>query len=153
MKTPVIFLDIDGVLNNEAFLKLAWDNVVPVPYGSSEPSCEDQLDSTRIGLLNELIESTGAKVVLSSTWRFAVGVKRTTLALERRGFRGNIIGSTPRGRNRGEEIAECVQELGCTRFVILDDDVSPREVFKKRFVHVPNGLEKAHIESAKLILE
>ena len=51
----IIFLDIDGVLN----CKYTKEEIFFFPFVSPK----------KIELLKQLIERTGAKVVLSSTWR------------------------------------------------------------------------------------
>ena len=54
----IIFLDIDGVLNS-------------VMYDTQrlEESAENRIDMTRVKLLADIVNATGAKIVLSSTWR------------------------------------------------------------------------------------
>lgn len=54
IKTKIIFLDIDGVLNSHRSM-YAW--------------CNTNLDPVAIDLLEALIKETGAIVVISSTWR------------------------------------------------------------------------------------
>ncbi len=56
----VIFLDIDGVLNNSKHMALH----------------RGQIDPQNIACLNHLVEATGAKIVLSSSWRSYVGEDR-----------------------------------------------------------------------------
>ena len=57
MSEPIIFLDIDGVLNNHA--------VHPITkYGS--------IDRDKAELFNEILERTGAKFVVTSSWRYLV---------------------------------------------------------------------------------
>ena len=49
MKMKVIFLDIDGVLNNNS---------------------DREISNDKLKLLSELVSKTGADVVLSSSWRY-----------------------------------------------------------------------------------
>ena len=53
----VIFLDIDGVINHD-------DTNVTAPSGAMGVS------NSRIELLKQIVDATGAKVVLASTWRY-----------------------------------------------------------------------------------
>lgn len=53
----IIFLDIDGVLNYNGYKTLTSSGSLFV-------------NDNKIKILKEIIERTGAKVVLSSTWRF-----------------------------------------------------------------------------------
>lgn len=52
--TKIIFLDIDGVLNNA---KLRWREGM------------DAIDFTCVKILGDIIQATGAKIVIHSTWR------------------------------------------------------------------------------------
>lgn len=57
MTTPLIFLDIDGVLNAHEF----------------DPECGcGRIDRDKMGRLNRILRATGARVVLSSAWRYLV---------------------------------------------------------------------------------
>lgn len=116
MGIRVVFLDLDGVLNNHGYLlahsKDGWD-----PNG---------LDPKNIKQLNELLNWTGAKVVISSTWRLFHTLPHIETLLTAEGFEGEVIGKTPdlRGRPRGEEIQAWLEttDVDVERFVILDDD-------------------------------
>lgn len=56
----VIFLDIDGVLNsNDWYVKTR--GVGGYNGGDIDPEC--------IELINDLIDATGAKIIMSSSWR------------------------------------------------------------------------------------
>lgn len=52
----IIFLDIDGVLNSRR-------------YDRTRSSDEGNIDVTRLPLLKRIVDATGAKIVLSSSWR------------------------------------------------------------------------------------
>lgn len=58
-----LFLDIDGVLNHEDW----WNSLIGTkdraeyPYDSFDPKCVERI--------NEIINKTGAKIVISSSWR------------------------------------------------------------------------------------
>lgn len=53
----IIFLDIDGVLNSRIYdRKRNWNE-------------QTDIDETRLPLLKSIVDQTGAKIVLSSTWR------------------------------------------------------------------------------------
>ena len=52
----IIFLDIDGVLNS-------------VAYDRSRTADDGNIDESRLVLLRELVEQTGARLVLTSSWR------------------------------------------------------------------------------------
>ena len=54
----IIFLDIDGVLNSEMY-----------ETSRGEDRADNRIDLTRVKLLADIVNSTDAKIVLSSTWR------------------------------------------------------------------------------------
>src|SRR5258705_6520050 len=78
MTRRVVFLDIDGVL---APIR-RWDR-----YGDLEPAC--------IQVLNEIVASARADVVVSSTWRHGRTVAELQVMLEAEGFTGRIVDKTP----------------------------------------------------------
>lgn len=109
----VIFLDIDGVLNNrktfEKYRKsIIWDK-----------ECIDRL--------NKITRITGAKIVISSMWR--IYDEHTHAYENRMGIEGNIIGETPnlfwqiKDTCRGDEIQLWLDKNPyVSKFIILDDD-------------------------------
>jgi len=110
----VLFLDFDGVLNSRRFYV-------------ARPSHEFKLDPVAVERVNRLLERTGAKVVVSSVWRIGRSIEALQAVLEEYGFRGKVIGRTPRLRAavRGEEIREWLvmhPSFNVESFVIIDDD-------------------------------
>ena len=53
----IIFLDIDGVLNSRTYDRKRNRNE------------QTDIDESRLPLVKEIVDSTGAEIVLSSTWR------------------------------------------------------------------------------------
>ena len=105
----VVFLDIDGVL---APIR-RWDR-----YGDLEPVC--------IEVLNGIVSSARADVVVSSTWRHGRTVADLQAMLEAEGFTGRVVDKTPTvapGADRGEEIAAWLAEHAVGGYVIIDDHV------------------------------
>lgn len=107
----VLFLDVDGVLNSHKTGGL---------YA---------LKKKCLRLLQDIVESTDCKIVLSSTWRKDdYAMKRLRRVLSYRGIK--IFSTTPDlsgniGNIRGNEIAQWLDEnkdLGITHYAILDDD-------------------------------
>ncbi len=150
----LIFLDFDGVINNmRTYSQGPWHNRIPV-----DPNC--------MNVLNKIIEKTGAKVVISSSWRIFAKFDPTLLQqmLDREGFKGEVIATTgqsfqlaqPRkwkGRDqlwsqRGDEIKAWLDaQPEKHEFVVLDDD-SDMEPVKDRFVQTScqEGLQEKHLE-------
>ena len=133
----VIFLDIDGVLNN---LKRV------------------DIDPTRVEVFNKIIAATGAKVVISSTWRLVITLDKIRLALEVAGFKGEVVGYTKSldvDSSRGCEIQEWLsRHTDIRNYVILDDDTDMLLDQKDNFVHINSGIGIAmdHVEQAIRIL-
>ena len=116
----IIFLDVDGVLN----YKECWRKRPPLSHPSIvfAKECIEQL--------NRIIEETGAKLVISSTWRFYKEHYEALTTESISGIKGEFIGETPdllpdvtRETSRGLEIKEWLEEFGepC-KFIIIDDD-------------------------------
>jgi hypothetical protein len=99
----IIFLDIDGVLNNYDTLGegLDW-----------EPSL--------VEILNRIIKETEAKVVISSTWRRTERHRN----IIKNDMKINFIDITPKlWEERGYEIQAWLDKNpDVERFIILDDD-------------------------------
>jgi hypothetical protein len=135
----VVFLDIDGVL---APIR-RWDR-----YGDLEPAC--------IEVLNEIVASTLADVVISSTWRHGKTVAELQVMLEAEGFSGRVVDKTPTGApgaGRGEEIAAWLAEHAVGGYVIIDDHLDMGEL-RTRLVltHPGRGLQPADAPRAIEIL-
>lgn len=115
----VLFLDFDGVLNNDATLTKVENNVEPYRHCG--------LESTLVEILNKILDATGAKVVFSTSWRTIYDDKRLVELLERWGFRhgDRVIGRTPKrwSSSREFEIEEWLLEHNSPgmKFLVLDD--------------------------------
>lgn len=161
----IIFLDIDGVL---ATIK-SCSNV-----GRQFPNFDARgtfwphvgfhaLDPECVESLNRILNITGAKIVVSSTWRMGDEEDFWDLAeyLHQSGVNGEIIGRTPNlkryGRHkveRGTEIQAWINlhKKPIESFVILDDE-SDMAHLKCKLVQskggwFEKGLEEHHAEEA-----
>ncbi|MDC7248564.1 MAG: HAD domain-containing protein [Sphaerochaetaceae bacterium] len=145
----LIFLDIDGVLNHELW---ARERLLR-HQGEAESDYEyyrNFFDPNAIDLLNTIVEKTGAKVVVSSSWRTGRTVEQLRELLGVMDFKGEVIGKTPNlyfekrkyphgdGKEmhynysvpRGCEIKAWLEmnksilgeKMSKVRYVILDDD-------------------------------
>lgn len=165
----VIFLDIDGVLNNMEQLY-----------------CDDSFDPRCVNRLVNLVKDTDAKVVLSSSWRCipqALKMVMDTLAkhnvflysITEEGIAFDRLKNTPwedvelclkfyqgKGKNfdRGAEIAAWLMDNATAdepiSFVILDDEAEDiRNYFPNNFVRTlfSKGLTDSDVDAAKMVLE
>ncbi len=164
----VIFLDIDGVLNHcntrDSRTPTA-DEKLPIPLA---PEC--------VARLNRLVVETGAKVVISSSWRLFARWQDLGPALLRHGVVADIIDETPdlvndapwleRWRTRegapfqyermerGWEIREWLAaHPEVEQFVILDDCSDMAELKPWLVLTDPiDGLDDPDVERAKFLL-
>ncbi len=108
---PVLFLDIDGVLNHGGMEDL-WK-----AHGS------DALDPACIEQLRRVVAETGCDIVLSSVWRLLprkLGVLAQALA-PLQVF--SITPNFPESYARGEEILDWLKRHRVEAFAIVDDDL------------------------------
>lgn len=154
----VLFLDVDGVLN-------AWH----LPDGESHEG--HPIHTQKVGRLQRILDETGAKVVLSSAWRHSHTLEEMDALLTARGWRGELVGSTPdvwvqdasglwtasmdADIRRGAEIRQWLEDHPeVTSYVILDDtdDMLPEQ--EERFVRTNPalGLTEADADEAIRIL-
>lgn len=157
----VIFLDIDGVLNCEDAYMEGECTYVKWNWEDGREDFHQSFSSKSKYLLNQLIEKTGAKIVISSTWRHS-GIEFMRKVWEIEEMKGEIIGITPDFRNkkvsipRGVEInhflendlrfrhinwdedvqLEYIKESGIENYIIIDDDSDMLYGQRNHFIHV-----------------
>lgn len=144
MESPILFLDVDGVLNHEeTFLDRKREDMIA-------PECAARL----FGLL----ERTGAKVVLSSSWRGLPGLEAR---LEKAGVMAHVISRTPHNvtndQVRGHEIEAWLMSHPTppTRYAIVDDesDMLPEQLpFFVQTDFRKGGLLDEHVAKLEQIL-
>ena len=111
----VLFLDIDGVCNHQQYYKSAYYIGNDLQYPLSE------FDPLVVNRINEILDKTNAKLVLSSSWRFTDNIQNI---LTKVGFTHLIYDITPygMGKDRGYEIkAYLNSHPDITNYVIIDD--------------------------------
>src|SRR5690242_6033276 len=77
----VVFLDFDGVLNSFQYIDAT--------------RMREPLDPAAVARLNAILARSGAKVVVSSTWRVRRSVEELQRVLVKVGFEGEVIDKTP----------------------------------------------------------
>lgn len=116
----IIFLDVDGVLIHEPLVhKLPIPVPVPGAWETPDPEC--------IKVLNQIVEQSGARIVVSSCWRIGRTLEELQELLNKWGVVGEVIGRTGQSLySRGHEIAEWMlknkSDNICVPIVIIDDD-------------------------------
>lgn len=110
-RNPTIFLDMDGVL--------AWCLYGVTAAKRLRRDCVEQLE--------RIVQATGARVVISSTWRLGFGPEWFEEQLRPFGFTGQIIAVTPSlpSEHRGAEIQAWIDaqpvDTRPRKLVILED--------------------------------
>lgn len=149
----IVFLDIDGVLNNWAWIE---HNRLELHDDTKhfDPACVEKL--------NRIIDVTGADVVLSTSWRLIHPRDELEGLLRAVGVVANFVGETPRGTfndRRYDEIKAWLrQNLYTGRYVILDDSVDTFEADTleeaERIIHTTmnHGLLESHVTAAIHVL-
>lgn len=146
----VIFLDIDGVLNCSS-------------SKSRDPDGCTGIDDARVKLLRKIVDATGAKIVLISTWQkewLSEGVTDSGWYLIRKLWRErlNIFSRTGKWswNDRGQGIVDWLNRFPeeIESWIVLDDEIFndyPRCGIMPHLVQTDfysNGLNETHVEKA-----
>lgn len=151
----VIFLGVDGVLN----------------YRGCKSRCKGFLgvEPEKVALLKQIVDATGAKIVLSSTWRLGYNKDQKSY----HGFRRHLekrlnehglsvydvtedIGAYKRGAEIRLWLAQHRKDI--ERWVVLDDEYFPDFTEQKIKSHLvqtdmyKDGLTECHVRKAIRIL-
>lgn len=146
----VVFLDFDGVLNSEKYIRSCGEGVA--------------IDPSRISLLKQIIDTTDAKIVLSSSWRV-----HWTHAPDECNSTGKLINDifgqyglqiwdkTPQLRLRREQEIQCWldEHPEAENFVVLDDRFLDADFLDGHFIKTSNhfdGLDETDVKNAIAIL-
>ena len=154
MPKKIIFLDFDGVMDTEYYDHLLSEADKPISdeYGLLfDPEC--------VKNLKYIIDSTGADIVVSSTWKDFMTYQEILDMWKCRRLPGHVTDVTPSTGNhkRGDEIdgwlKECHTECN---YVIIDDlDVSnfnEHQIPRLLIVNPFNGLDEYTAKRAVMIL-
>lgn len=159
----VIFLDIDGVLNTDKTFEMI--SKYRKEFGISLIEIEEY----RVEYLSQIIEDTGAVVVLSSSWRYFFEKENGVLVpTSKKGFKlcemlkkYNIdiydITTKDMSLKRKEQIDLWLRENDVDNYLIIDDQlIDPENQIKTNFYTQGEscvcGLCHEHIIQAKKIL-
>lgn len=144
----IIFLDIDGVLNCQSWYKQAQQFKGEANKFHFAPYLVENL--------NRITDETGAKIVLSSTWRKGKTLEQLRDLFEEVGITGELIDKTTvlhfsnwkRNVPRGCEILHWIEEnkgilgtniLNWKDYVIIDDDSGMMFWHRKNFFRTDNS--------------
>lgn len=154
--TKVIFLDIDGVLNTPEYQKKQFKK-----WKKGTSKTRDEFGylfcPEAVNNLEYLVHVTGAKVVVSSSWRIK-GLDYLRQMFKHRNILVEIIDVTPElnSVDRGVEIQEWLTNEQIERYVILDDDTDFLPEQQRYFVNTPDkdGFNwKCMVKAIKILMD
>lgn len=142
----IIFLDIDGVLNGDDWLTLTGcDTSKPLSY--FQPDC--------CARLQRILDATGAKVVISSSWRRMFSLDEIRGFLAESGVTADVIDHTIVRFSmcyRAYEIDRWLDENSCEVYCVLDDIKMPEHRDNQVLTTERIGLTDSDVERAIAIL-
>ena len=160
----IIFLDLDGVLNTARWHEQAKGNDLKDDYGYT-------FDPAAVANLADIIERTGAYIVISSSWKF-MGLSKMQKMWKDRRLPGKVVGLTPNSVSdefllnadldnmdfmaiRGQEIKEWLMlHSDVTHYVILDDMNDILQEQESHFIWIDPevGITTGNVVQAVMIL-
>lgn len=126
--TKVIFLDFDGVLNTPAYMMQSGDR-------------SNAINPIAVKIVDTMLNQTGAKLVVSSSWRIGRTIDELNEILQSRGMTNEVLDVTPQLSGcRGSEIkrwidVNCPSRLVFNEYLILDDDSDMLYEHHHHFIH------------------
>jgi hypothetical protein len=131
---------------------------------------DDNPCEPHISVLNKIIEITGAKIVITSSWRTDANISMWQRFFDMVGIKGEIVGKTPKlGGLRGTELFCFMLDWNDPKrqdqwdikgkglidgLLILDDDNDFQEFFKPYKINIKSmeGLQEKHLKESISIL-
>lgn len=160
--TPVVFLDLDGVCNDDAFIRAAFAGHGPIGGWNPELAFRT-LDPLRVARVQAICDRTGAVVVIVSGWRW-VPAETITDCLRHAGLTAPVLGAVGGVRMHSEDrVGGTAEWLAAhpeaTRWAIVDDTRRPwsRELWgddrwEARLVCPRDGITEEDVERVVAIL-
>lgn len=178
----ILFLDFDGVLNSADWMKRRPSKeefagefgISPEQYDHDHRALRS-IDPDAVAALDTIVRLSGARVVVSSTWRTMYALPKLEWMLRQRGFTHVLLGTTPdasavrarddRRISRGEEITKWLavllgHDLGHTPVgvaesmvnvedIVIIDDESDMDALAPRLYQtdVDVGLRAEHVDA------
>lgn len=119
MNNPIVFLDFDGVLNTEQYqARLTMDGK------PTKDMWGPLFDPLAVENLRQILDAIDARIVISSSWRYAHSLGSLRMMWEERGLPREILDTLACGAtyiSRGEEIEYWLERNERPDYVIIDD--------------------------------
>ena len=151
----IIFLDVDGVLNNIKDAEELYEKTRKPVIGYEWPFSECSLN-----VLKKIVDETDAKIVVTSSWRLENQGRNVLLSeLKKYDLQEKVIGWTPKLKafRREEEIIAYLNSNNYENlnFIILDDEVSWYKDLEKYVIKTDpySGLNEEHLEKSINLLK
>ena len=148
MTRSVIFLDFDGVLNTEQHqARLATEGK------PTKDAWGPLFDPRAVENLRRIIDVTDARIVVTSSWRFAHRLGSLRMMWTARELPGEILDTLVCGAtyiSRGEEIECWLERNDCPDYVIIDDldDFLPSQRLRYVEINPIVGITEADAQKA-----
>jgi len=147
-----LFLDIDGVCNDRAFVRAALEGSTITRW--SADLARKTLDPVRVARVQRICDATDARIVIVSGWRRWAPVEDIAACLASAGLRAEILGAVGGAMFSADLRAHATLEWlaahpDVARWCVVDDDRASwdpritgceREVFAWRCVHPVDGI-------------
>jgi hypothetical protein len=158
---PVLFLDIDGVLNTR--FDAGWPRWTERPARLVRPDRIGRptrnrparaISRAKITLLNDLCASSGCAIVVSSTWRLDRDVPAILASI---GFARSFVAdwrTDADGPTRGDEVWRWLDRHGNPRWAAVDDkpDFHPHQLYRVVLTDPYDGLKPEHCDRLAALL-
>ncbi len=127
----IIFLDLDGVLNDSDDIEIINNNYFP------------KLEKKFIDLFNLLPKSN---VVLHSSWRKNLTLKEIKFLFKYKNIKHKFIDITDKDKSKSDSIKDYISLKQIDDYIILEDDKDVVKYFNtNEYVLTENGLTKENI--------
>lgn len=152
---PVVFLDIDGVLNSDKFFEAQTDTYLVEMSRTRLDTLHMWFDPEAVHRLNRLTTRANAVIVVSSSWVFGHNKRELCEVLAAARVKAPVFDITNRYiSDRCQRITRWLDRWGVhTPWVVLDDDLSVCK-FAERAVltSMREGLQDHHVDAALAVL-
>lgn len=141
----IVLLDFDGVLTSEPFTRQCiFEHRRENWYGLDwfDPKCVEHL--------RKIVDATGTKIVVSSSWR-DLGMDKLRKVWAENNMPGELIDTTPIWvLTKAEAIKQWLKDHPCRRFAVLDD--SPLDIPDLIKTDPRSGLSKKDADNCNCLL-
>lgn len=158
---PIIFLDIDGVLNPYRTYMFPVDNPNLLKQLSKETKNKDiekldinlvtqiyhGFDHQACSYIEQLCKEFDAKIVISSSWRLVYSLDQLKAILDIHHLGHYLIDTTEDYNTRPQEIIRYCEYHFISTYIVIDDFNMP--IFDTRMIHTKNSIKEKDYKKAR----